>query len=171
MVQVSLISLVLFSLYVNDKPKPLHHVALALYVVNAAIIATSHKPTLLISYLESYLNDFLQWLSEWRIAINISKSTSVIFTSAGQHFIKPQPVKLFREPIQWFKTRNMGVTLDTRLSWSPHINKVRKKATQKMGMLGPLLNRSDISIRKGVLLYKQLILPMMDYTCPTWRFT
>jgi hypothetical protein len=38
-------------------------------------------------------------------------------------------------------------------------------------MLGPLLNRrSALSIRNGVLLYKQLICPMMDYTCPAWRF-
>ena len=38
-----------------------------------------------------------------------------------------------------------------------------------MGMLGPLLNRkSDLSVRNGVLLYKQLIRPM-DYACPTLR--
>jgi hypothetical protein len=37
-------------------------------------------------------------------------------------------------------------------------------------MLGPLLNRkSDLSVRNGVLLYEQLIRPMMDYACPTWR--
>ena len=37
-------------------------------------------------------------------------------------------------------------------------------------MLGPLLNRkSDLSVRNGVLLYKQLIRPMMDYACPAWR--
>jgi hypothetical protein len=40
-----------------------------------------------------------------------------------------------------------------------------------MRQLGPLLNRSDLSIRNGVLLYKQLINPMTDYVCPTWRFT
>jgi len=39
-----------------------------------------------------------------------------------------------------------------------------------MGMLGPLLNRkSDLSARNGVLLYKQLIRPMIDYACPAWR--
>jgi len=39
-----------------------------------------------------------------------------------------------------------------------------------MGMLGPLLNRkSDLSVRNGVLLYKQLTRPMMDYACPAWR--
>jgi hypothetical protein len=39
-----------------------------------------------------------------------------------------------------------------------------------MGMLGPLLYRkSDLSIRNGVLLYKQPIRPMMDYARPAWR--
>jgi hypothetical protein len=41
-----------------------------------------------------------------------------------------------------------------------------------MGLLGPLLNRrSELSIRNGVLLYKQLIRPLMDYVCPIWRST
>jgi hypothetical protein len=39
-----------------------------------------------------------------------------------------------------------------------------------MGMMGPLLKRkSDTSVRKGVLLYKQFIRPMMNYAFPTWR--
>ena len=37
-------------------------------------------------------------------------------------------------------------------------------------MLGPLLNRKgDLSVRNGVLLYKQLIRPMMDYACHACR--
>jgi len=62
--QGGLISLVLFSLYANNMPSPSHHVELALYVDDTAIIAMSHKPTLLVSYLESYLNNLQQWLSE-----------------------------------------------------------------------------------------------------------
>jgi hypothetical protein len=62
------------------------------------------------------------------------------------------------------------VTLDTRLTWSPHIDQVRKKTAQRIDMLGPLLNRkSDLSARNGVLLFKQLIRPMMDYACPAWK--
>jgi retron-type reverse transcriptase len=74
-----LISPVLFSLYVNDMPCTSHHVELALYVDDTAIIATSRKPTLLVSYLESYLNDLQRWLREWRIAINVTNSTAIIF--------------------------------------------------------------------------------------------
>ena len=41
-----------------------------------------------------------------------------------------------------------------------------------MGMLDPLLNRrSDLFIRNGDLLYKQLIRSIMDYACHVWRFT
>jgi hypothetical protein len=37
-------------------------------------------------------------------------------------------------------------------------------------MLCPLLNRkSDLFVRNGVMLYKQLIRPIMDYACPAWR--
>ena len=55
-------------------PPPTHHVELSLYADDTAIIATSRKPTLLVSYLESYLNDLQRWLSEWSFAINVPKS-------------------------------------------------------------------------------------------------
>ena len=99
-----LIPSALFSLYVNDMPSPSHHVELVLYADDTAIIATSCKPTLIVSYLESYLNDLRRWLSEWRIVVNVSKSTTIIFAHAGQRFIKPRPVTLFGEPIKWVET-------------------------------------------------------------------
>jgi hypothetical protein len=54
-------------------------------------------------------------------------------------------------------------------NWSSHIDQVRKKAFQRLVSL--LNRRSVLSIRNGVLLYRQLIRPMMDYACPVWRFT
>jgi hypothetical protein len=37
-------------------------------------------------------------------------------------------------------------------------------------MLNPVLNRkSNLSVRNGLLLYKQLFRPMMDYACPACR--
>jgi hypothetical protein len=114
--QDGLISPVLFSLYVNDVPSPSHQVELALYADDTAIISMSRKLTLLISYLASYLNDLQRWLSDWRITINVSKSTVIIFMHARRRFIQPRPVTLFGEPIQWVDTtRYLGVTLDTRL--------------------------------------------------------
>src|SRR5215468_5854976 len=126
--QGGLISPVLFGLYVNDMPTPSHHVELALYAEDTALIATSRKPTLLVSYLGSYLNNLQRWLSEWRIDINVSKSSAMIFARAGRRFIQPRPVTLFGETIQWVDTtRYLGVTLGKRLTWSPHIGQVSKR--------------------------------------------
>ena len=60
--QGGLICPVLFSVYVNDMPVPSCHVELALYADDTAIIATSRKPELLVSYLEAYLADLERWL-------------------------------------------------------------------------------------------------------------
>jgi hypothetical protein len=87
--QGGLISPVLFSLYVNDLSTPSHHVELALYADDTAVIATSRKPTLLVRYLDSYLSDLQQWLSEWRIATSVSKNSAMIFALAGCRCIQP----------------------------------------------------------------------------------
>ena len=93
--QGGLIYPVLFSLYINDMPSSSHHIQLPLYADVTASIATSRKPTLLFSYLESYLNDFQRCLCKWRIAINVSKSTAIIFAHAGRRFIQLRPVTFF----------------------------------------------------------------------------
>ena len=141
-----------------------HHVELALYADDTAIISTPRKPTLFVGYLESYLNNLQMWLSEWKIAINVSKSTAIIFACAGRRFIQPQTSNILRG------ANPAGLTLDTRLTRSPNIDRFRKRDAQRLGMLDPVLNRkSDISVRTGVLLYKQLIRPMMDYAFTAWR--
>jgi hypothetical protein len=66
-------------------PSPAHHVELALYADDTAIIATFRKATLLVSYLVIPQRR----LSDWRIAINVSKSTAIIFACTGRRFIQP----------------------------------------------------------------------------------
>jgi hypothetical protein len=53
--QGGLISPVLFSLNVNDIPRPSRHVKLAQYADDTALVATSRSPSLLVAYLEDYL--------------------------------------------------------------------------------------------------------------------
>jgi hypothetical protein len=74
-VQGGLVSPVLFSLYVNDMPTPSRHFELAQYADDTALVATSRSPSLLVGYLEDYLGRLDCWLRDWRIAINVSKSS------------------------------------------------------------------------------------------------
>jgi len=58
----------------------------------------------------------------------------------------------------------LGATLDKQLYRSKQSDAVRKKTAERRGTLGPMLNRrSGLSNKNGVLVYKQLIRPMMDY--------
>ena len=65
--QGGVISPVLFSLYVNNIPTPSHHIELAQYADDTALVATSKQPQLLLKYLETYLTELETWtpLLEW----------------------------------------------------------------------------------------------------------
>jgi len=95
-----LVSSILFSLCV-DIPMQSHHVELVLYADDTAIMATFRKPVLLVSYQKSYLGYPELWLREWRIAMNVSKSTLMFFANVSRHNSKPHPVQLSAEPIHW----------------------------------------------------------------------
>jgi hypothetical protein len=60
-------------------PSPSHHVEFALYADDTVVIATSLRTALLVNYLETYLSALERWLSKWRIAINVSKSSAMLF--------------------------------------------------------------------------------------------
>ena len=139
------------------------------YADDTALVATSKQPQLLLKYLETYLTELETWLRDWRIAINVDKSAAVLFTT--RRTPTPRPLRFLGDEIQWVeKVKYLGVTLDKRLTWATHIDQVRRRASQRLGVLGALLNRrSGLSIRNGLTLYKQLIRPMMDYACPVWR--
>ena len=157
--QAGLISPVLFCTYVNDMRVHCHHVYLVLYADDTEVIVTCLKPALLISYLEFYLADLVLWLRNWRFAINVSKRMALLFSR--RQFHNPRAVALFCKPIAWVDTaRYLGVDLAKRLTSLTHIDQVRKKASKRLGMLGRLLYRSGLSIRNGVLLFRQFIRPI-----------
>jgi hypothetical protein len=106
--QGEIISPDLFSLYVNDMPTPSRHVELALYADDTAIITTSRQPALLVKYLETYLNDLERWLSEWRIAINVSKSSAMLLAKTGRRIQNIRAVQIYGEPIQWVDVITVG---------------------------------------------------------------
>jgi hypothetical protein len=63
------VSPLLFSLHVNDIPTPSRHVGLAQYAEDMALVATSHTPSLFVSFLEVYRGRLERWLRDWRIAV------------------------------------------------------------------------------------------------------
>jgi hypothetical protein len=167
--QGGLVSPVLFSLYVNDIPIRSRHGVLAQFTDDTAHVATSRSPSLPVGYLEAYLGRLEHWLQVWRIVINVAKSTAVLLIKTARR-IKNPGQSSFSE--SQYSESKQHVILEWPLidRWPRrHTNQVGRKAAQKLGVLSPLLNRrSGLSIRNGVLLYKQLIRPMTNYVCAVW---
>jgi hypothetical protein len=113
----------------NYFTRPIQSVCKRHAYADTAVIATSRQSALLVIYLETYLSDLELWLSEWRVAINVSKSSAMLFAKTGRRIPNPRAVQLFGESIEWVDdVRYLGMTLDKRLTWSMHIDQVRKKA-------------------------------------------
>ena len=60
--QEGVISLVLFRLPVNDIPMPSCHTELFQYADDSAVVVTFKQPTLMVRYLETYVDELEIWL-------------------------------------------------------------------------------------------------------------
>jgi hypothetical protein len=145
--QGGLVSTLLFSLYANGIPTSSRHVNIAKYADDTALGATYRSLSLLVCYLEANLCRLGLWLRDWRIAINVSKSSAVLSGKDARRIQKSRTVQFLGMPIQWVGTAGyLGVTLNTQFSWSSHVNQVGKAACPS----------------ERLLLYKQFIRHMMD---------
>jgi hypothetical protein len=140
---------------------PSRHFELTQYADETALIASSTVYHVCLGRLE-------WWLQKGKIATNVSKSIALLFITVVRRVRKPRTFLFLGEPTLCSKTaRYLGVVLYTQLPRSAHFNQVRKKAAQRLGVLGPVLNgRCGLSVRKGVLLYKQFIRSLMGETYP-----
>jgi hypothetical protein len=103
----------------------------ALHADDTALVATSHSPSLLVGYLEAYLGGLERWLRDWRIAINVSKTTVCFLLRLRDASKNPVQSSIFGKPVQWVEpVRYLEVTLDTQLTWPAHVNQVGRKAAK-----------------------------------------
>lgn len=175
--QGSVLGPTLFNIFINDMPDS-PHVEVALYADDTALIARSLRGQQASLYLQNALDTLEEWYEDWRIKINVSKSTATLFHKKKQTYgknsaIKTLPIHLFNEIIPWSpQSKYLGVIMDSKLNWTKHIKDLAKRTNQRIGMLSPLINKnSKLGVHKGVTIYKSLILPLMTYASPVWAGT
>ncbi|KAF2801342.1 uncharacterized protein BDZ99DRAFT_350465, partial [Mytilinidion resinicola] len=68
--------------------------------------------------------------------------------------------------------RMLGVQVDSKLKWGPHINTTKNKATAQMGALTRLTASTwGASFRKARTIYSAVIRPAITYGCTSWYTT
>ncbi|GFY19410.1 RNA-directed DNA polymerase from mobile element jockey [Trichonephila clavipes] len=77
--QGTLISPLLFNIYVNDIPKH-DNTILCMFADDTEILATRKEPKLIARALNRHILDLEDWFTKWKIALNVAKKEAVFFT-------------------------------------------------------------------------------------------
>jgi hypothetical protein len=165
--QGSVLSPLLYAAFTADIPKT-RNTTLAMYADDTAIMTRSKQPRTATVYLQEAANALETWFRRWRIEVNPEKSSALLIT---RRYVVPEgQVRMFREDIPWKdQAKYLGVVIDKRLSFIPHVNYAAGKGKMVTGQLSPLTcRRSKMSIKNKLVLYKSVVLPTMIYASVAW---
>jgi len=107
------------------------------------------------------------WYTKWRVNINQSKSIHTTFTL---RLAPCNEVLIYGTQIpSAISAKYLGLTLDKRLTWAPHIKEKRVKLNLRLRLLKNLIfNNKYTHINTKLLIYKSLLKPIWTYGLQLW---
>ncbi|KAJ4433895.1 hypothetical protein ANN_16208 [Periplaneta americana] len=112
-----------------------------------------------------YLNKIENWLINWKIETIACKSSVVIFTKRRPQ--EPFELKLFDVVIpNQNETTYLGILLDHRLSFKPHMNKIAAKGYAMFQRSYPLFKSPSLSLWTKKTFYTTIIRASLLYAYP-----
>lgn len=168
--QGSLISPILYNLYTADLPK-LEKSEIAQYADDTLIYSKSFQPENAARKLQEDVNKFFTWCKIWKLKINHQKSVPILFSKRIS--TNTTPIHLENNFIEWKKSaKYLGIILDNNLNFTEHIKSIKKKTSQLIGFLYPLIARkSKLSVINKLKIYETIIKPSLIYGIEIWHNT
>ena len=154
----------LYNIFTMDIPKTINTL-LATFADDTAILSSNADINIAAHHLQEHLNLIDNWAKNWMICINENKSSQVTFT------LRPgicPTIKLNNKSIPTSnETKYLGIILDKRLTWKPHLQNKRKLANSRLHLFRPLL-KSKLNLKTKMLLYNTMIRPVWSYGIQIW---
>ena len=95
-----------------------------------AVWCPEEHTTTAVHRIQNTINEASSWTERWALQLNTTKTVSTLFTLSTA---KKVSLKLNNQPVPQVETPVfVGGTLDTRLTWKPHLEAVEAKATGKL---------------------------------------
>ena len=165
--QGSCLSPILYLIYINDMPTT-PKANLSLFADDTMFFTIDKNPKRAAIQLQHQLNLATTWFHRWRIKINPTKTTGVLFGRSDTTHVPPLTIDNY--PVNWSKqAKYLGVTIGRKLTFGQHIQNITKKATRVRGMLYPLLNRtSPVPTKTKLNILKLYVSPILTYAGSSW---
>ena len=129
----ALLAPLLFSLFINDLPTVVASSNCVMYADDVKIYRQISSPVDC-KLLQDDLTNLCKWSADWRLALNPQKCSSFTIT------LKRAPVlhtyQINNSSLQRVtEVRDLGIILDSKLTFSAHINSTVSKANRALGIL------------------------------------
>ncbi len=161
--QGSILGPLLFSVYVNDLPQCLNMCKTNLYADDTALTIVAQNKDNLECIMNNTLDEVFNWFKINRLSLNCAKSKIVCFGTRPR-LSKCESLNVECDGInleQVTSYKYLGVMIDSSLSFNENTEYIYSKVIKRLGVLGR--SRYFLSQELALYLYKQLILPLIDY--------
>jgi hypothetical protein len=110
------------------------------------------------------LND---WFQLNLLTINTTKSNYIIFAAKNKQLPNIESLKVANQPLKRVdQEKYLGLVLDKKLTWRPHIDKIKNKMASLTGSLRGIARCLPKRVRFTI--YNTLVKPHIDYLIEIW---
>jgi hypothetical protein len=169
--QGAILSPSLFNLFMHDLPTPNSpQVVISSYADDLTITSQNTTARFAATNLQQYINELEHWLSTNRMTVSPQKSSITLFTSDRRESNLHPLITMLGNRLPLNKTPTiLGLTLDTHMSFTPHIINISTKATRRIGVLKTLTGIKFGQHKETLkIVYKQFIEATINYAVPAW---
>ena len=107
------------------------------------------------------------WIDANKLTLNVKKTHYIIFARSRKKIQVIPNLKINNVTLnRVYNTKFLGVTLDSNLSWKPHIQCMVQKISKQCGIL--YLTRNKLNTTSLKLVYQSLIHPIITYCSLAW---
>ena len=164
--QGSVLSLLLFLIYVNDLPTPHHKQnSLSQFADDTAQWAFSRNVRLAAKLLQQNLLTLEMWCAKWRIKLNPVKTKVIIFSRSALARKTELNLKLYGETLKIYpQVKFLGITFDSQLNFKKHFEDILDRCNTRYHRLRLLVNKKwGPSPATLIQIYKQCVRPIFEY--------